>query len=388
MAFDTASFRGVPFRLNDAINSLGRRAQIHEFPGRDRPYVEDLGETARTYSLDGYVLGDDALVLRDRLIAASTQAGPGTLVHPTLGTFQVVCLSFEYREIKTGARRVDVRFGFIEAGDPPAPTATVATRDQVASAVTGVGDASLLDFLKQFDVNNLPNALLDALGLDLDDLVGTAAIYPWATGQAASLQRLLSGEWAADRAELLGTILGLSATAATDARSWEEGIAAAKALGAVPAAWAAPVQTTSTRATQAAGQTALATAVRVASGAAAGSVAEATDPTSRDEARFLRTAALALIDDAVEAAAAAGWDDTYVALSRLRAAVVDDLAARGADLSPLVRVVPAGPVPSLTLAQRMYADIGAGGVRASDVAIRARAAHPAFLTGPMDLLAS
>lgn len=37
-----ASFRGVPFSVDDDDASFGRRVQLHEYPKRDKPYTEDL----------------------------------------------------------------------------------------------------------------------------------------------------------------------------------------------------------------------------------------------------------------------------------------------------------------------------------------------------------
>lgn len=38
-----ASFRGASFGVESHQTEQGRRTQVHEYPGRDDPYVEDLG---------------------------------------------------------------------------------------------------------------------------------------------------------------------------------------------------------------------------------------------------------------------------------------------------------------------------------------------------------
>ncbi|EPR0211413.1 DNA circularization N-terminal domain-containing protein, partial [Escherichia coli] len=38
-----ASFRGVPFKVEDEGAPVGRRVETHEYPNRDKPYTEDLG---------------------------------------------------------------------------------------------------------------------------------------------------------------------------------------------------------------------------------------------------------------------------------------------------------------------------------------------------------
>ena len=65
--WQTAKFRGVEFRFRTASATLGRRNVVHSYPGRDDPYVEDMGRKAREFSLEAFVLGDDYMAWRDRL---------------------------------------------------------------------------------------------------------------------------------------------------------------------------------------------------------------------------------------------------------------------------------------------------------------------------------
>ena len=84
-----ASYKGVPFGVIDAQDGRGRNTVTHEFPLRDKIFVEDMGRAKRTIALTGFVIGPGYEARRDALIAVLEQPGPGTLVHPWLGTFQV-----------------------------------------------------------------------------------------------------------------------------------------------------------------------------------------------------------------------------------------------------------------------------------------------------------
>ncbi|WP_338919212.1 DNA circularization N-terminal domain-containing protein [Pseudomonas silesiensis] len=84
-----ASFRGVPFLVDSDSVPVGRRTQLHEYPQRDQPFVEDLGRRTRQYKFTGFVAGDDFLSQRDRLLTALDAAGPGELVHPWFGRLTV-----------------------------------------------------------------------------------------------------------------------------------------------------------------------------------------------------------------------------------------------------------------------------------------------------------
>lgn len=84
-----ASFRGVPFLVDNDSVPVGRRTQLHEFPKRDQPFVEDLGRRTRQYKFTGFVAGDDFLAQRDRLLTALDTPGAGELVHPWFGRLTV-----------------------------------------------------------------------------------------------------------------------------------------------------------------------------------------------------------------------------------------------------------------------------------------------------------
>ena len=85
-----ASFRGVPFFVDKATLSVGRRTVVHEFPGRATPLVEDLGRAPRRWQLEMVVIGDQYLARRDALRLALERPGPGDLVLPTMGTVRAV----------------------------------------------------------------------------------------------------------------------------------------------------------------------------------------------------------------------------------------------------------------------------------------------------------
>lgn len=91
-----ASFRGVPFAVTGGDSQFGRRQAVHEYPMRDRVWVEDLGRGTRRITLQGFIVqnsriysASDILTQRDSLIAACETKGTGTLIHPTLNELTV-----------------------------------------------------------------------------------------------------------------------------------------------------------------------------------------------------------------------------------------------------------------------------------------------------------
>ena len=96
-----ASFRGVPFLVDNDSVPVGRRTQLHEFPKRDQPFVEDLGRRTRQYKFTGFVAGDDFMAQRDRLLTALDKPGPGELVHPWFGRLTVTAGECELSHART-----------------------------------------------------------------------------------------------------------------------------------------------------------------------------------------------------------------------------------------------------------------------------------------------
>lgn len=127
-----ASFGGVPFKVREQEFAGGRRAAVHEYPLRDRPFVEELGREVRRVQVEGYLLGDDYALQRDRLQAVFELASPGfprkpgrTLVLPTIDTFLALCRTFRFRESTDEGRIVRFLAEFEEVGEELEPAAAV-----------------------------------------------------------------------------------------------------------------------------------------------------------------------------------------------------------------------------------------------------------------------
>jgi prophage DNA circulation protein len=136
-----ASFRGVPFWLDaDSVN-VGRRTQLHEFPQRDQPFVEDLGRRTRQYKFSGFVVGDDCLSQRDRLLTALDTPGPGELVHPWFGRMTVTAGDCEVSHARNAMGQVSFSLVFID-GMLAFPVQSANTRRQLAAQAPSLFESS------------------------------------------------------------------------------------------------------------------------------------------------------------------------------------------------------------------------------------------------------
>jgi prophage DNA circulation protein len=158
-----ATFREVMFHVEQGGVASGRRVALHEFPKRNVPFAEDMGRRARRFSIQGYIIVSpsvpDYIPQRDDLLEALEMDGPGPLVHPTLGEFDVMVEQYGYVEsrLKGGFGQFDMVF--IERGQPIVQDATDAPASQVKSAADKAG-ANAATFLNQ-NLGRSPSISLD-----------------------------------------------------------------------------------------------------------------------------------------------------------------------------------------------------------------------------------
>ncbi|MCX2709057.1 DNA circularization protein [Pseudomonas sp. DCB_BG] len=166
-----ASFRGVPFWVDSDSVPVGRRTQLHEYPKRDQPMVEDMGRQTREYKFEGFVVGSDFIDQRDLLLKALDQPGPGELVHPWFGRLTVTAGKCEISHARNELGMVRFNLSFID-GMLTFPVQRVNTRRQLVAHVP-----SLLERIKaRF------NAVMDKVN--------------WARQQVNKVRRAISSAYA------------------------------------------------------------------------------------------------------------------------------------------------------------------------------------------------
>lgn len=222
-----ASFRGVPFEVTSGSLRAGRRTVVHEYPQRDKPYVEDLGKATRQITIEAFVVGDDYIARGTALLAEIEKPGSGTLVHPWLGEMTVTVTSVSELKFDTGLGTAYLTFVATEAGDLEFPATGADTQSAALEAADGLELSAVSKFVDSIDLSivseyidaALSGALLDVLGV-----VGSAEIakaFGFATGVAdlASKGLALISKDPKVFAQKLAGALGLSKWATT-ATAW------------------------------------------------------------------------------------------------------------------------------------------------------------------------
>lgn len=384
-----ATFRGVPFFVESAQRTGGRRIVTHEFPMRADPYVEDLGRHARVFGVEAYVIGDGYVGQRDQLLAALEDViGPGELVHPYYGIRRAICSGVTARETIQDGRMAVLSIEFTET---PAQEITATDEPDLGALVGSSADAAQLasaaQFVDDYDVAGMPSFSLASAERALASLsagVGVA-LGPVArnaqelallaqqvdilTAQASSLVRQ-----PADVLGAFGSAVGALASAVLDA----PGAVLAALMDAYAAdAGPAVIVTTATRLREAANQTALVGALRRSLAIEAARHAPRVPFATLDDAVAARDQVAAAIEEQLEGAG----DDVYAAMAQLRSDLVRAVPGE-ARLASVSTIAPRVPVPSLVLSYQLYGSVDGE----ADLIARNRAPHPGFLSGSLQVL--
>jgi prophage DNA circulation protein len=375
-----ASWRGVPFYVDEAASEYGRRIEHHEYPQRDQPWAEDLGRAQRRWSVTGYVLGAGYMGTRDRLIAACEQSGPGKLIHPYLGELHVVCNQFRCRERDEEGGICRFELSFAEPGVSGAPTARRAAGAALQGAAAGLQAAAISAFAgTTFRVAGFQDFVAISA---VANLVQLAAILEGLRGPTVQLPQPVSFETrrqilalaALDPAAVSATTI---ATVVLDAvAAFAASVSPPTALDGLDALTLVtfpepPTIATPARAQEAENARCLTALVEQAAAAALPGPLTTIPLGVYEDLVAVRTRVVTICDR-VEALAT---DAVFAALAAVRAEAIAQLTIRGTTLQPLRRYATAFPRPSLVLAQRLYQDPS----RDQELVARTGAVHPGFL---------
>lgn len=379
-----ASFRGVPFHALTDSATFGRRTVLHEYPFKDLPYVEDLGRRAREIRITGFVLGEDFMAERDALIEAIEQAGSGKLVHPQYGELTVTVadggVTVEHSTAEGGCARIS--FSCIESGEAKFPIATSATQDILKGRADFAQGILAGGFAGLFNLDGLPSFAFDAAFGRINAFVS----------QVRGLIAPISGMFG--RGDVLalidafvpqiGTLLQEPLQLAQQVQGIVGAVRTAMPAQSVPTALV-PLATfgagethlppiTPSRQQETINRDAINELVRGSAGIEHAHAIADMEFADFDTAIAIRDRAVDHLDIVADVTAD---DAVFDALTGLRAALVRDVAARGADLARLVSFTPQTTAPALVLAHQLYDDAS----RDADLLTHNRIPHPGFVPG-------
>jgi prophage DNA circulation protein len=393
---EMGSFRGAVFRCEKHDAEIGRRTSLKEYPGRDKPLVEDLGRASRKFTLDMYVLGENYDADRDALRQALEKRGAGELIHPWWGTMRVT-LQGQARVTESTKQGGIAHFTatFIEAGDELDLVSKAATDLAVVSSVSSVRTAIQAQFARAFSVANAVTAVVQDAVSAIQDVASAinlirgkiAAVLQVVDDAKAAIDAVVDGvtdliqtpvTLATSLSSMVSTVVAgvNSIGAAFDAMaeffggeeslSFEGSILASRARVDVlsqaitslsvltdvippPPSLAAQQQEI-----KALNQESLVRLIKAECIAAVSETAVELTYDSYDQAQAMRESITDMIDDLL---LDTGLDDSvYTPLADLRANLVEHFASVAAELPELQDYTPLESVPALVLAYQIYGD--------------------------------
>lgn len=131
--FRDAWFRGASFHVETDVRAGGRRVALHQYPKRNTPYAEDMGRSANTFQVQGYLIGPNYLDDKEILVACLEKDGPGLLRLPLPyqgSDVMVMVQQYTVTESRERGGMCTVDMTFVEYGDP-AYRPTVSTPAQI-----------------------------------------------------------------------------------------------------------------------------------------------------------------------------------------------------------------------------------------------------------------
>lgn len=416
-----ASFKGVPFLVEHEREDGGRRLGVHEFVGRDDPYVEDMGGAKRTFEVTGYVASDEADAEMAAVLGALGSVGPGLLVRP-LGPVLVRCEKFGRTHERDRLGYIAFSASFIRVGANFDAGTAAGLAQSVFDAVDGLGAglsalSSILSLppLAEWVVTAVEDGLVDiAAGLDLVVSqvvadVGGARLFGDAL--SACVTAIEGGADLASGAGFAAAVAGLgleTIAAGTDVAVilWTLARAVADAAIAADAvegpghvveafgAWSDGVPSPAPALAATASRLAIGRNAAIVEGMqriiAFGVTAEAVTRItfgSRGDGVAARIAINEASDRLLSLLSSLGAADAAAAVAAVvtaRDAVNAWLSRTIADLAPVRTIIWAAELPAAVAAWRLYADP----TRASELVARNRVKHPGFMPTTFEALVS
>lgn len=382
----TATFRGVPFKVRGTDLELARMRATHKFPGsRRRSTIEYLGEENETFTVDGYLIGDDYLEQRARIVEACRRPGKGgMLVLPTFAPRPAFCDSLRVRETtdEGGMARLEFVFRQIEDATnfrlPPRPRQEIQRRAQETT------DAATTVATGELELDAVPDAVREGAAASLRKIGAQLQSLDVTTGPARDVADFLDAarRLADDALSLVVSPVAAANGVLTALERLEDAAgnprraldAYRQLLGLQP-----DVVGGQSRNGRARDRNAVSTVWLARSLALAG-VARAVGEIeweSRNEAEALRNALLDSFDAVLEDAE----DSAFRALSRLRSAFVSVTPPDGEDLPDLLSLTFPGDLTTLHVAYRLYDDTS----RDDEIRVRNRLRNPALISAGVSL---
>lgn len=163
-----ASYKNIDFYVPSHSLTGGKRAKVWEYPFKSAPYTQSMGNKAKRFDIEGYLIGDNYMSVRDELIAELEKDGSGKLVHPYYGTFEIVVLDWSFRENNRETRMVRFNLQCVQAGELSFPITKEDTVTSTALQKKTAYDRLIDAFAIAYDIASVPHSIASNTLLTVD----------------------------------------------------------------------------------------------------------------------------------------------------------------------------------------------------------------------------
>ena len=383
-----ASYKGVPFFVESSDFDSGKRLAVHEFPQRDKPYVEELGRKVRKFELTAWVAAHprnqfDVWPERDALIAACEEEGEGTLVHPYYGEMVgfVETIKVAENAVEKGGM-IEINLSFIENGEIDFRATNYRDTFGFASDLYNDVFGSVIDeFNSAFDLTGLSDiSVADIYDVFTDTSSVLQSIGRFASGDLSSFEKAFTAIGLSNVSGLISNgryMANELGTMYEQVSNIVKPSAARAKVGGAPDKIITAYNTLNS--TYYAAEYAMRSAQKVTEQARktveSVSLRGSPDLMSRFEVENLRKDVIITLDDVIFALSEIdGFDETRYALSRLKAAVIEHMTAEAENFGVLFYDSSKNEIPAIVLAYKHY-----GVLRDDAIVSRNRIPNPLFI---------
>lgn len=384
------SYKGAAFWVETDKEGGARRIVIHEFPMRDTPFLEDLGERYREFTVTAYVASDRADTEAAALMAMCATRGPGIMVLPEQGPVMVRCLEFSRAHNRDRLGFVAHELKFVREGFSSALASVTSLINMIFVQAEAAASVVAEAFATVALIKSVPDYVANALQSGTENALATLEVVRTSVNvepvTSAAQRDAIEAAYVAlpeamtneDTAALQEIGLGIVQTAMALTENMDPNIALstmAQIIDATPIETEpAAVASSKWRTHVAINEQAAYTLLRIAAMVAYCEAVARAKLGDRPAAITLRANVSSYFEDQLNALPSQEYA-LYYALIRLRDATIDYLSRAILDLAPVVKVNASLGMPSLFWAWRLYADP----TRSPELVARNRIEHPSFM---------
>ena len=391
------SYKGAAFWVETDTEGGARRIVIHEFPMRDTPFLEDLGERYREFTVTAYVASDRADSEAAALMTACATRGAGILIVPTQGPVTVRCLEFARKHEKDKLGYIAHELRFVREGSIGSLVSVASLVNMIFIQAEAVASVVAEAFAAASFIQNVPDYVAQTLQSGTETALATmeaVRVGYVSNPEASSKQRdLITATYDAlpqvisseDVIALQGIGESVMKIAASVAENMDPQVGVAvlsEVLSDVPivVSLQTPIASVWRKQVEANAQSST-TLLRISTMVAYCEAVARIKLGDRNSAITLRANVASYFDQQLEALPSEAYE-LFHAMTRVRDATIEYLSRTIIDLAPVVRVETNLSMPSLYWAWRLYADP----TRAMEIVDRNRVPHPSLVPRKFEAL--